>query len=493
MKKALAFTVLLLVISPVALVVAGWRVDSQKENIVITEKTLYGNPEEAAGIKVRMVAQWEEHLIWDTVYAMGSGETESSFSFSALGERFKEPGQEDISIDCVTGWGMVMTNGPSAPFDPDGYPLPRIVKALIERTQPGERRTETVRIADYYEYYPLQFYLHSEQFDVYYFEPGQTEDGRFTDFFDIPVSDSQTLNVTLEKDAEGEVIDVQCQADSDIHPISLAAFGREGCYHAYYLEEYAQGLASVLDGTGEEYGIYYYPYIEENNYNENLTIDPTQARKVCDLEPGIALAEMALSETEDVLYLVTKEGQDYYLNVYDVEEEELALRQRIWVRTVNGEMGTENNPAWSRLSVQEEGVLMVWRDGSFAFVADRGGEMEFWRLEQEPMPNPLFFHESVWDFDGQRLAFVSYVDWESVSVNLAVYRQEGLTFFGICEHSGDLGKDTGDTSLSITPPGTAGASILPAPPEGEAENFRSIRRRVLVEELLGVEIVKLEE
>lgn len=484
MKKALGLALILLIVGPVMFVAGGLWVNSEKDNVVITTATLYGDPEEAAGIRLRMVSQWQNQLIWETAYAVDTGETVSSFTFSSWGENWPQTEASEITADCIVHWGTLGV-GPGdyysseSAFDSEEFYLSRAVKAVMDRTEPGERRTETVLLRDYYEYYPLQFHLERHLSDghtpdVYYYE----SDGYFTDYFQVPVGDD-VEQIVLEKDFSGEVIDVQCKGLSGASFQNVYAFGEDGCYHAFYLEKWGD---EEMEEPGETFGIYYYPYIEDTNRNRGFKINPEQARIVSSLESGIELVDMALSESQDRLYLITNEENVYYLNVYEADKDSLALSQKIPVRPDLAERDDGYEPQWAQLSVQENGVLLVWQDGSFVFAVREGDEMEVWEPEQFPSIQSFVFpSENVWAFDGQRLALASFVDWSSTSVNVAVYTKAGLAWYGICEawydvgeHSGDFGGEQEISTFRISPPG----SVI---------GNRSYRPRdIPVEEILGI-------
>lgn len=485
MKKALCLALILLIAGPVMFVAGGLWVDSEKDNVVITTTTLYGNPEEAAGIRLRMVSQWQDQLIWDTEYAVDTDESVSSFTFSSWGEDWPHTEAAEITVDCIVHWGTVGV-GPGdhysskSAFDLEKMYLARAVKAVMDRTDPGERRTETVLLRDYYGYYPLQFHLErhlSDGYtpDVYYYE----SEGYFTEFFQVPVGDD-IEQIVLEKDSTGEVIDVQCKGLSGSSFQNVYAFGEEGCYHAFYLEKWED---EEMEEPGETFGIYYYPYIEEWGHSGRLTIDPEQARIVSSLEAGIELVDMALNENQDRLYLVTKEDNVYYLNVYETDKDSLALSQKIPVRPDLTERYDGYEPWWAQMSVHENGVLLVWQDGSFVFAAREGNKMEVWEPEQFPSIQSFVFpSENVWSYDGQRLALASFADWSSTSVNVAVYTKEGLSWHGICEawydtgeHSDDLGDEQEISTFRISPPGTVMRN----------QGYRP--RNIPVEEILGID------
>lgn len=474
MKKSFCVAAVLLVLGAAFFVTAVHSVNGQSKNVVITENTLYGDPETAAGLKFRVTSQWQDYLVWDTVYNVGSGKTESDFSFYPYEKNWQEPVSANVELWMPLHWGMARTSGPSSRFDPEGSFLPEVIKAVMERTASGESRTETVRLSDYYEYFPLRFSVYRSDLDIHYYD----DDIKFyADFFHVPVPDWLTLEIVLEKDGTGDVITLECNSEHSVDFFGASAFGQEGCYFAYYLED-ESGNGAVE--TGADYGIYYIPYLMEEYRN---SIDPEQTRMLCGLTSGLTPVDMDLNEDLGELYLVTMEEQDYYLNVYQIEREKLMQKQKIFVRSVSGEPGEEGNPYWVQMSVHDEGVLMVWRDGIFAFAAHGEEGMELWCLEQHPGSEIIFPYEHVWAFDGQRLAVASLADWESINVELAVFQDGELAWYGVCGHSGNAGNDQVSFSLRILPPGTLGVAA-PVSPE---YYFYRRRSSVAVEELLGLE------
>lgn len=475
MKRALCVAAVLLLLGPVAFVTAGFGANSQSESVVITENSTYGDAREAEGLRLRVVSHWRDNLVWDAEYLLGSGETESSFSFYPYEKKWKEPDSASFDMNCVLNWGTVYTSGPSSSYDPERGYLPEVIRAVMDRTGPGERRTETVHLAEYYEYYPLNVSISKADIGLHYHD----DENFFTDYFRIPVPEWMTVKVTLEKDEAGDVVDVQCCSEDDFVLWNVSAFGQEGGYDTYCLEYDAEyGSAQ----QGEDYGIYFFPY-EAGQYRNSADIDTGRIRKVCDLQQGIWPVDMKLNESLREVYLMTKEGQDYYLNVYQIQGETLSLSQKLHVRSVAGEQGTEENPYWVQMSVREEGVLMVWNNGSFAF-ANRGQEgMELWCLEKQPGNEKIFPYEHVWAFDGQRLALAYFADWDSLNVEAIVYRSGEPVWCGILVNSGEVGNGQAAWGIRIKPPGTIG----PSSPVSPEYLFYRRRTTVAVEEMLGLE------
>ena len=485
MKRALLMAVVLFLMAPAVYMAAGRLMDRQKEDIVVTESTYYGDVQAAEGLCLEMQVIDERnngHLSWDISYPLGSGKARIDFSFFGTGKTVPSTQTSRISMWNSSHWGLGKAgNGSDISFDPEDAPLPETVKAVAEMTGAGERRTETVRLADYYEYYPVDLTVESNASiipktsygykahrvyyddDIYsplFFEGDyeRTSDclGYFTDFFHIPVSEEAFLSITIEKDEAGEICD--CQIDFQMEPNieSFSAFGSEGVYHAWYFAP--SGDRSPEDAVyeetmdmGDHYGICYYPYVKPPlglgyyyRIYANLTIDPTQAKKVCDLEPGILLGDMIFGPGQDRLYLTTGEGGETYLRVYEAAGDELKLRQKLLIPSSEMPEGKEAAATNVHLLVQNEGVLMAWDDGSFAFALCEDGELVLWCPRQESVLSLSHqYAKNFWDFDGERLA-IATLYWRAKYVNLAVYTKEGLQWHGICGQESDMYLDVSD-------------------------------------------------
>ena len=485
MKRALFTAVVLFLLASFFLGAAWAAVDGQKEEILITEHTLEGDPEKAAGLTVRMVSQWQDHLVWDTAYGWGSGKPESRFAFYSMEKSWPKQDTGSLELSCTTNWGTVRVESGEEPvygeaFEEGKISLAAAVNGVAGRTKAGERRTETVALRDYYPYYPLELQLNKDGFDVYY--DSEDEDWEvLTDYFRIPVDENHREEITVEKNEAGEVTQIQCSDQSETGIWGCSAFGQQGVYFAYYLEQ----AGKISKEPGENYGLYYLPYVEEEEKrgSGSFTVNPCEIRKACELEPGVVPIAMELDEREERLYLVSREEETVFLSIYRVEEGKAAILQKLPVRRVSGESGGEKNPYFRDLSVKASGALMVWADASFAFAVWNGEELELWRLEEEKVPDALFASERVWDFDGERLVLGNFADTMSVSVSLHVYERDGLAWRGLCEYNKELEIEQTDSALRISPPET----VYYRSPLVDEDYYLSVRRsRIPVEEMLKV-------
>lgn len=438
MKRSLWVTFFCMGLALLALPAAWWRINQEKDKIVITEEVLSGNPAAAAGFTLRIASHWDGHLLWNTEYVIGNGRgAESEFAFSARQVTWVKNAQKSAKMDFLyaNGFGTALTDSPAL-ADLGNMPYPEILRAVAGRASTGEIYEETVEISDYYEYYPVDFMLEGSSVE-YKGDYGGELPRHLANLFRIPTSDDR-INITIErypsKDgdeasrtakgdaaggvAAGEPVSVRGQIVSDAGNVLIAdasAFKEGGCYYAFCLESAETGRPSC---RGENCGIFYLPFQEEDGW---IQVDLTQMEKLCPLPEGTVPAAMLLEEKRERLYLTVKEETDYHLLVYGLESGTPVLEQNIslgrerfldvqelsdkgipspdgglrpsdkgipspddglqdnGLQSAGREPGTDASlPQLCAMTLEEGGLLMTWSDNGFAFVTEEEGQWRLW-------------------------------------------------------------------------------------------------------------------
>ncbi|MDE7297764.1 MAG: hypothetical protein K2N94_02900 [Lachnospiraceae bacterium] len=479
MKRSLITAFILMALALISLPLAAMRADSGKERITITEECLAGDPAAAAGVTLQIASHWDKRLLWNTEYTIGGEKgAESKFTFSkkqaSWGWTSDRGAGLYLRFSPANGW---ISTGSNTSYDSssaeyytalDGADtlFPDAVRAVAERTREGEKRTETVRIGDYYDCWPLGFTIEgsSVAYEGYYNEALDY----LSDFFRIPTADAQ-LQVTLEKNVTGDIISVKMRIisnDACTSIANLSAFGGEGIYYSYYLRRESSREAA---DPGQNYGLFYFPY--EQDEKSFLHIDLTQVRRLCDLPAGLLPIQMLLSEEGSLLYLLGKDGEDYRLLVYTLEGGAPVLAQQLWVyRNSSSSIsaagaassgsaaadavssnpalaGTQDasapSPSFYRMSLEDGGILMTWSDGSFSFVTREDGQHRWWcggsfpENSEQLYSQKLFPQENVCAFDGERLVLAAFDSLYSLNVLLTVCREGEQVYCGLYRHSGN--------------------------------------------------------
>lgn len=415
MKRSLFLGLILISAAMLSIPFAAGRVNGAKEDIVITQEVLSGDPQAAAGVALRIPSQWDSRLLWETEYAIGGEGAESEFSFLPRKARWEEA--TEIAIGIYFEMGLLNIT--------DGSPA--------------------VSVKDYYDYYPVFMWLEGDS--VWY----QGDYGEvleyLTEYFHISVEEGDQWDIRGNK-AGISVGYPGIAGGKGLSAVSVSAPGKGGLYFSYDLRD-AESGESV--DRGQNKGIFFFPYAAGQ-------IDLKQVQKLCPLPEGLCPLELLADQEEGLLYLAARDSGGYSLLVYRTEEEGLRLLQAVRMKP-----GTEGLSAEKEvhMSFCEGGVLVSWSDNSFCFVV-RGEEgYEPWCQGTFPDPreetaygSAPFPEEHVCAFDGERLVLASYESRGSLNAVVAVYGREGQRYGGLYRHSSEGDWDGGSASLvGITPQG----------------------------------------
>lgn len=486
MKKSLVLTFILLGIALLSFPAALVMVDCGKERIVITEEVLSGDPEAAAGITLKIPVHYDRQLLWDTEYTIGSGRgAESVFSFSSRQVTWGWVSERKAGLWLESGVRvgsalMGFTGNPAASNDVNYVPVnlenivfSEAVRAVVERTGDGESHSEIIRVGDYYAYNPVIF--ETEGGSVTYEGNYDEACDYLTEFFHISVAEDR-VEITVEKSNTGEIISVRIRKvpeDEAVVAVSASAFGSDGMYYVYLLENTRTG---DFADRGQNRGIFFFPYEWEAD-RDLIRLDLTRVRKAGEFPGDVYPIQMLLDEDESLMYLAVKEKEGYGLYIYALERETPVLLQQIPVNRSNlsGNMeylaqaadsspeeekdGSVLLPYFCRMSLEDGGILMTWSDNSFSFVAREDGRYRWWcdgmfpeSREYEEAPFPI---ENVCAFDGKRLVLAAYENWYSLNVLTAVYDEQGQKYVGLYRHSEENDIDEGLGIYSkVMPQGT---------------------------------------
>ena len=484
MRKALVVSVIVLLAACIGLPCACRKIDSEKESIIIVEEPLCGDPAAASGITLQMATCLDDYrhfyisrdgwnVRWDTVYDIGVGkEAESVFAFS-----FRKTGQVEVQgenyIECMLkrSFGTAYGDDSSEAIPLDhiaNYPLPEVYD-VAGRTAAGEERIEIISLSDYYEYYPVEeFKICSGQGKNITNTPYGSGELFLTDFFHIPPG-GDTAEVAV-KNEENDVTRFHIYTRQVGGVLSASAIGERGGYYVYCCTD----EDGNYEDRGQNKGIFYIPCQWENG-GRNVSVDWRHIRKVCDQPEGLVPLKMMLDEVRGRLFLVLHDEKEFWLAVYTLEGEVPVLVQQIPVMAgCEREDGMADSPYFRQMTVEEGGILLTWRDNSFAFIAEENGRYRLWYggkfpadgrdemiLSQAPAGGDglLQFQESraayaanrqypdirqniqgenesftvgnACFFDGERLVLAAMTTWEHPDVLLSVYHEDGLAYCGL--------------------------------------------------------------
>ena len=443
--------ILLLLAVPVELLaVLSSQISQYSDDVVITQTTIFGDSSAADGITIDLWSDYWENAYWNTRFStddMRNAETvfypsnpfEDSENYIYI--KYPEPGitiRDSIGCDYGDEIPPGTQNGVNDAFD-----------ALAEDILPGESRTETIRLADYMEYYALQVeitiprdtalgyteilatsrVIENEKAAAEWLselEPGSSQyvAQQFQEFFRIPVLPAEKINIGLEKNSYGEIDGVSYE-NAESETASLYSRYHVVTEDAIYFTFQSHGT----DGTPLDfsqvpggYGIYCLPYSKA----DGLRAD--QLAMVYQLNPANEILAMELNTDQSSLLLHTLENGTYVMTV--IEPDTMTVKQRIEAADF-----PENSYEWSSwtgdnfLAVLYTDCMLVFSvdaDGTYKldFIVSLPETSENWRW-----PEP----EDVMIYDGQKLAAAGPLNSSkhlTDTFGLTIYSSQGINYHG---------------------------------------------------------------
>ena len=434
MRKSLILTGVLLLLSVGLLVGASSLIGSRETAVFIEAATLYGDPSAAEGITVQLHAGCKGHLFWDILCRAGEkphATTAFTFSGSERQETQREAPSVSLAFSCDGG---ISGSGISFEDDDEWGMMTRPAADLAKRTPTGETRTETVSLADYYDTYPLFFDLQL---------PGQAYNGieglqkAVRAYFQLPVPASHRVKVTVQKDDDGNTVNVELSSVGE--PLSLSTVSvvtEDGCYFAF--SRHLKGRDPLdLSHVPGGYGLYYLPFEKERLEGDAVTLKAGEIGMVFPLDESQSeVCALAAGADEKELFLVTREQDAFWLTVLDTAE--MRPSQKFPVLPAGEELSFWQQwvyPDFVALQVSDGGLALLRRgeNGVFetAFTCG-GGEQWTERVR----------YDSIFAYDGARLAVATPMDRSLCSFYLSVYEKDGLAYAGQYQNSLDLSPTT---------------------------------------------------
>lgn len=447
MRKGLVIVALLLVLSVGFLTMAARQMDARHTAVSVTEQTLCGDPAAASGLCVSTRAISENHLFWDTTYMAGADpkpETVFTYSNQRIYEGDSSEGYFALERGSLnSGWSgiftmedlKVMENESGSEEAYDNVCLIKPVIDVADRTKNGESHTETVRLTDYYAVYPLYYQFHSKSTYSYYYGENAMQIWQYLNRkFPIPIPEDLKLQVTVEKNEEGQICRFEYNQPEGIEAgswYSSSVVLEDGVFFGLFGEG---DFSQIEDG----YGLYYMEVTSERHNGGDIDytwLHEETCENVCPLDRPCTEGQLLASHDEKQVYALTLEGDRLMLTVLDSQSREILQRQ---------DTGLEALPyiIW-----QGDGVLALvtgdeeWENFTLhVFLVQDDGTLELWL--QAPLyheeTSPYWYSTAKLCFDGQRLAIVQYYDtYDRSSHQILIYGENGLQYAGEYHHSGD--------------------------------------------------------
>ena len=430
MRRSLTLACVLLLLSAGVLLGAFALSRGWEAGVLIDADTLSGDPAAAEGIAVQVRAGCGGHLFWDTACRAGKNpSTQTDFSFSGAERRETRPRSPSLSLYVSCDGGVSGSDIDLLSDDQWGLTV-RPAAALAERTAPGEKRTETLSLHDYYDVYPL--FLDLSLPDCAYNGTEELQKA-VRDYFQFPVPEDHFVQVTVQKDGGGSVSNVEISSVGGTGTLSTASVVTEsGCFLAFsgsFTDRASLDFSRVPGG----YGLYYLPLEKSQSQDCIVTLTAGAITRVFPIdEKASEVYALAASADGEELFLFTREAEAFWLTVLDAS----GTRQ---LQKFSFMPAGEGSIFWNQWFYPEFMVIQTG-EGNFALIRSdgEGGYETAFTCDAGEDGFKLLGHDAVFAYDGVRLAAATPQDYSLCSFYLSVFEEGRLAYAGLYRHSLDL-------------------------------------------------------
>lgn len=321
MKKALTLFIVLLLLSLGTFGYFFIEINKEKDNVTVTERTVYGDKSYAENIKVNFKSTYNNLLFWNTTHTIGNDEsTKTDFTFSK-NFIYENPIVEDyldIFSSLIFSFHDYVRNENTGIKNADVSGLDLAYKELAEEAEPFVEISKLIKISDYCDYYPLAVNCNFGN-TGYASEDAVLKEivKSFEDFFKIPVLPSEARRISLIINDSGMIVSGGSSAVFDeldsFNFSTYSAVTEKVCYLTFDNRTYYGELVdtSLIPGG---YGIYRIPYSIKD---EVPVFDFENLETVFKLDEEKTAVGLLLNHDKSKLHLITKEGTKAFLTVID--------------------------------------------------------------------------------------------------------------------------------------------------------------------------------
>lgn len=463
MRKAVAILLVLVLGTCLGAATAVRELAATQNQVVFTETTLYGDISAAEGLTVTKQVQMSGNIAWNsTLRFFNAGftyKTTSDYYNNVWEMNLGEPFYDGVFLyDMISS--SYQTSGSDLSFLASG--MSKAQAELADQTPDGEIRARTIRLADYYEYYPIEANISLPNVIYGGFSDMLTEEDynspelyaarAMIEFFKIPVLPDERYTIGIEKGENGTIISSWGQSvdGRDAFSISTSSVVAEDACYFYFSNRTYNGRLVDTSRIPGGYGIYVLPYgwVKAEDYHgydfyEGGDVFVDQLRVFYPIDPEAEILDLSLSDNQKTLLLHTAEKGKCLLTIISTETGE-AL-QKLELGDYRENLMTE--------AICTDGALIVRIGESFSVLVPQSDTE--WKLLYQTVPTEIekgenFSPLNTWygrefAFDGERLAVISTLSaegWTGCGFSLAVYNSEGLQYYGSYQSSLDKANET---------------------------------------------------
>ncbi|MBR3767783.1 MAG: hypothetical protein IKL10_06045 [Clostridia bacterium] len=320
MKKTLAFLVCLIIVFTSLTIVTANEIYLQGDDVRFSVKKEVGDRKYLEGVNIDTTIDAKGTLLWKTDFTpLGSTKTDLSF------HKLSYPIDQGRSY-----FGLSFNNnsdimGVGSIFEKAGLNINEIKNSLTEN---GETKTVTIKMKDYFDYYPMiidldlpgnniswNYGVFDEVGEYYSDMPKERMNGfikAIEDFLKIPVLDNDIREWKIEKSIGG-----YSYGSTWINSFSFYSYNAvfsDKCYFTFNnrVEDYDNGTSVTVDTSQIPggYGIYVLPFDEKTVYYE-------QIKNVYPINGESTVIRMFPNTEMGQIYLMLHENDKYIYKIID--------------------------------------------------------------------------------------------------------------------------------------------------------------------------------
>ena len=470
MKKHITVIAILLILSICTTVIFSGGLDATKNNTVITENVIFGDKALAEGVVVKQLAQYGYHLFWDTEYRIGAEPyINTEFSFSSSEKRNSTIVYNGLYVALRDGYGCDFKKPAEEQFG-----IAKAYKELFDDTAPGEEKSRVIRLTDYYKYYPVSPNVDIPKrcwTGIVYenlngnYESEKAVHDRFTEFFRIPMLESEIVQISVGKDIYGNLTmtgsgnaysDEENDSSDYYSPETVSAYTDSVCYFSFS-NRTDKGNAVDTGMIEGGYGIYKFDFTGGKYKNENgvftTGIDASSLSTCFPLSEEYSVCDMWVSDDGGMLYCILLDTSQnaFFIQIDTVDFKAITTiplqndvsKYGIYVYPYDTFTATVIEDKITVLSPSSDGVY------EFCFcvpLSEYVSESFKWLCES-----------AVMDYNGEKLIVAGnlpekkYLTYQTCDFYIAIYSSSGLEFYAEYNNSLSVNSDSGSYKANCHP------------------------------------------
>lgn len=447
MKKAFAAAGTLFIAAIIFISACFALVSRGAEAVSLSMETLSGDAGCAEGIEIELTVESADCLYWDITAGLSENAvTDAEFSFVRNPGGYSEYSYDTSLPDVYLYFSFLLEGalyGDDISYEDleeNGFAC-EAIEAVAEKTGNGEAYSEIVRLADYYDYFPL--YGEGSVYDpeitgetTSYFDSVQLS-ALLAEYFAIPVPDDYYIEIYVEKDKSGNITETVVYGYADL--TSYNALSDEYIY-AYLNGPYTntvytqQGILFALSAYSDKlydfdssggYGIW---LLEFSASDESQELSADSISLVYEVDPEeCEILNVSASEDGSELFLAAIE--DGYITVTVIDAETFTQIQKIYAAAAGDYSGELDYAAC--MSYGSNCLVFQCAEGFITLYYDEVAG------EYESMFFPMSEDEYVMFFSSLDLSDYMYYDGK-LAIAVSQFTDEAYADFilGICDEDG---------------------------------------------------------